>query len=77
MNILTYQSLTRLGMPGRKSHCLYLAFEEWETRLYSDIQWISINLEPWVKKGLLKIQACINLLTNSNASSENAHVCII
>jgi len=37
--------------------CLYLAFEESESQIIRNMQSIGINLEPWVKKGLLKIHA--------------------
>ena len=41
----------------RGERCLYLAFEESESQIIRNMRSIGINLEPWVKKGLLKIQA--------------------
>jgi len=41
----------------RGERCLYLAFEESENQIIRNMRSIGINLEPWVKKGLLKIQA--------------------
>ncbi len=41
----------------RGERCLYLAFEESESQIIRNMQSIGINLEPWVKKGILKIHA--------------------
>ncbi len=41
----------------RGERCLYLAFEESESQIIRNMRSIGINLEPWVKKGLLKFQA--------------------
>ena len=41
----------------RGERCLYLAFEESESQIIRNMRSIGINLEPWVKKGLMKIQA--------------------
>jgi len=41
----------------RGERCLYLAFEESESQIIRNMKSIGIDLEPWVKKGLLKIQA--------------------
>jgi circadian clock protein KaiC len=39
----------------RKERCLYLSFEESPGQLIHNMRSISLNLEPWVKKGLLNI----------------------
>lgn len=41
----------------RGERCLYLAFEESESQIIRNMRSIGINLEPWVKKGLLKFHA--------------------
>ena len=41
----------------RGDHCLYLSYEESEGQLIQNLRSIGINLEPWVKKGILKIVA--------------------
>jgi circadian clock protein KaiC len=41
----------------RGERCLYLAFEESESQIIRNMRAIGINLEPWVKKGLLKFHA--------------------
>ena len=41
----------------RGERCLYLAFEESESQIIRNMRSIGINLEPWVKKGILKIHA--------------------
>jgi len=41
----------------RGERCLYLAFEESESQIIRNMRSIGINLEQWVKKGLLKIHA--------------------
>jgi circadian clock protein KaiC len=41
----------------RGERCLYLAFEESEGQIIRNMKSIGIDLEPWVKKGLLHIQA--------------------
>ncbi len=40
---------------GRK--CLYLAFEESESQIIRNMHSIGLNLEPWIKKGLLRFHA--------------------
>ncbi len=42
---------------ARNERCLYLAFEESPQQIIRNMQSININLEPWVKKGLLKFTA--------------------
>ncbi len=37
--------------------CLYFAFEESEAQLLRNMRSIGLDLEPWVKKGLLRFQA--------------------
>jgi len=41
----------------RGEHCLYLSYEESSGQLIQNLRSIGIDLEPWVKKGLLKIVA--------------------
>ena len=41
----------------RGERCLYLAFEESPRQLIRNMRSIGIGLEPWVKKGLLRIEA--------------------
>ena len=41
----------------RGERCLYLAYEESESQIIRNMRSIGINLEPWVKKGLLKFHA--------------------
>jgi circadian clock protein KaiC len=41
----------------RGEKCLYMAFEESESQLARNMKSIGIDLEPWVKKGLLKFHA--------------------
>jgi len=41
----------------RGERCLYFAFEESESQVMRNMLSIGINLEPWVKKGLLKYHA--------------------
>jgi circadian clock protein KaiC len=41
----------------RGERCLYFAFEESEAQLLRNMRSIGLDLEPWVKKGLLRIQA--------------------
>ena len=38
----------------RGERCLYIAFEESESQLLRNMRSIGLNLEPWVKKGLLR-----------------------
>lgn len=40
----------------RGERCLYFAFEESEAQLLRNMRSIGLDLEPWVKKGLLRIQ---------------------
>jgi circadian clock protein KaiC len=42
---------------SRGERCLYLAFEESPAQLTRNIRSIGIDLEPWIKKGLLRIVA--------------------
>src|SRR5205814_839635 len=41
----------------RGERCLYLAFEEAPSQLQRNMRSIGLELEPWVRKGLLLIQA--------------------
>jgi circadian clock protein KaiC len=41
----------------RGERCLYLAFEESPQQLVRNMRSIGIDLEPWMKKGLLRIEA--------------------
>jgi circadian clock protein KaiC len=41
----------------RGEHCFYLSYEESAGQLIQNLRSIGIDLEPWVKKGLLKIVA--------------------
>ena len=41
----------------RGERCLYIAFEEPEAQLLRNMRSIGLNLEPWVKKGLLRFHA--------------------
>ncbi len=41
----------------RGERCLYLAFEESPQQLMRNMRSIGIDLEPWVRKGLLRIEA--------------------
>jgi circadian clock protein KaiC len=41
----------------RGGRCLYLAFEESPQQLMRNMRSIGIDLEPWLKKGLLRIEA--------------------
>jgi circadian clock protein KaiC len=41
----------------RKEKCLFFVFEESESQLVRNMKSIGIDLEPWVKKGLLKFHA--------------------
>ena len=41
----------------RGERCLYIAFEESEAQLLRNMRSIGLNLEPWVKKGLLRFHA--------------------
>jgi len=41
----------------KDERCLYFAFEEAPNQIIRNMQSIGINLEPWVRKGLLKIHA--------------------
>jgi circadian clock protein KaiC len=41
----------------RGESCLYFAFEESEAQLLRNMRSIGLDLEPWVKKGLLRFQA--------------------
>ena len=38
----------------RGERCLYIAFEESEAQLFRNMRSIGLDLEPWVKKGLLR-----------------------
>lgn len=40
----------------RGERCLYIAFEESEDQLLRNMRSIGLDLEPWVKKGLLRFQ---------------------
>ncbi|MFN0196604.1 MAG: circadian clock protein KaiC [Planctomycetaceae bacterium] len=40
----------------RDERCLYIAFEESEAQLLRNMRSIGLDLEPWVKKGLLRFQ---------------------
>ncbi len=40
----------------RNERCLYFAFEESEAQLLRNMRSIGLDLEPWVKKGLLRFQ---------------------
>jgi len=40
----------------RDERCLYFAFEESEAQLLRNMRSIGLDLEPWVKKGLLRFQ---------------------
>jgi len=42
---------------GRGEKCLFMIFEESESQLTRNMKSIGIDLEPWVKKGLLKFHA--------------------
>jgi len=42
----------------RGEHALYFAFEESENQIMRNMNSIGLNLEPWVKKGLLRFHAC-------------------
>ena len=39
----------------RGERCLYIAFEESESQLFRNMRSIGLDLEPWVKQGLLRI----------------------
>lgn len=41
----------------RGERCLYLAFEESPSQIVRNMRSIGLPLEPWIKKGLLRIQA--------------------
>ncbi len=41
----------------RSERCLYIAFEEPEAQLLRNMRSIGLNLEPWVKHGLLRFHA--------------------
>lgn len=41
----------------RKERCLYFAFEESPSQITRNLRSIDMDLEPWVKKGLLKFHA--------------------
>jgi circadian clock protein KaiC len=41
----------------RAERCLYLAFEESSSQIIRNLRSIGIDLEPWVKKGLLRFHA--------------------
>jgi circadian clock protein KaiC len=41
----------------RKEKCLYFAFEESESQIIHNMRSIGLELEPWVKKGLLEVHA--------------------
>jgi circadian clock protein KaiC len=42
---------------ARGENCLYLAFEESPSQILRNMRSVGLNLEPWVKKGLLQIHA--------------------
>ena len=42
---------------ARGERCLYFAFEESPSQIQRNMQSVGLNLEPWVRKGLLKIMA--------------------
>jgi circadian clock protein KaiC len=42
---------------GRGERCLYLAFEESPAQLMRNMKSIGVDLAPWVKKGLLRLEA--------------------
>jgi circadian clock protein KaiC len=42
---------------SRGERCLYLAFEESPSQILRNMQSVGLNLEPWMRKGLLKILA--------------------
>ena len=41
----------------RNEKCLFMVFEESESQVIRNMQSIGINLETWIKKGLLKFHA--------------------
>jgi circadian clock protein KaiC len=45
------------AVAGRGEKCLYFAFEESPSQIMRNMRSISIDLEPWVKKGLLQFHA--------------------
>lgn len=42
---------------ARGEQCMYLAFEESPSQIKRNMQSVGLNLEPWIKKGLLQIFA--------------------
>jgi circadian clock protein KaiC len=42
---------------SRGERCLYFAFEESPSQILRNMQSVGLNLEPWMRKGLLKILA--------------------
>ncbi|MFZ2087474.1 MAG: circadian clock protein KaiC, partial [Desulfobaccales bacterium] len=46
----------------RGERCLYLAFEESQNQIIRNMRSIGLNLEPWVKQGLLKFHAARSTL---------------
>jgi circadian clock protein KaiC len=42
---------------GRGERCLYLAFEESPAQLMRNMKSIGVDLAPWVKKGLLRLES--------------------
>ena len=42
---------------ARGEHCLYLAFEESPAQLARNMASVGVQLEPWIRKGLLRIDA--------------------
>jgi circadian clock protein KaiC len=46
-----------LAACGRGERCLYFAFEEARSQIIRNLRSIGMDLEPWVKKGLLKFCA--------------------
>ena len=42
---------------ARGERCLYLAFEESPSQIQRNMQSVGLNLEPWIRKGLLRVLA--------------------
>lgn len=53
----TFLSSFAADVCKNKGRCIYFAFEESENQLLRNMKQIGVDLEPYIKKGLLKIQA--------------------
>jgi circadian clock protein KaiC len=56
----------------RGERCLYLAFEESESQLVRNLRSIGLDLQPWIKQGLLRIHA-----TRPTAFGLETHLAVV